>query len=215
MPVPAEAAPPHQGGTTTSQSLTATHHSATTTVHTATTTVHGAGGTVHHTTTTVHTATTTVHGAGGTVHHTTTTLHVTTTTHPGATPCWVSLLNDSYGGAITRIYPLHCYGEAIKHLPAVATIYGSEKQEIQAAEAAAARGKLAKGVVIASTTTTSTKKATGISSWLDKLNPGSANAFPTPLLILGALAILLVIAGIAGMLWQRSHPRDSGPPAPS
>jgi hypothetical protein len=134
----------------------------------------------------------------------------------GATvPCWVALLNDSYGGAITKIYPLHCYGEAIKHLPAVATIYGSEKQEIQSAEAAAAHGKLARGVVVVTTTTTTSKKATGISSWLDKLDPGSANAFPTPLLILGVLAILLVIAGIGGMFWQRAHPRDGGPPATS
>jgi hypothetical protein len=134
-------------------------------------------------------------------------------THPGGTvPCWEALLNDSYDGSISKIYPLPCYAEAIKHLPAVATIYGSEKQEIQAAEAAAAHGKLARGVVVVTTTTT-TKKATGISSWLDKLDPGSANAFPTPLLILGVLAILLVIAGIAGMFWQRSHPRDGGPPA--
>jgi len=139
-----------------------------------------------------------------------------TQTHSGGTvPCWVALLNDSYSGTITKIYPLHCYGEAIKHLPAVATIYGSEKQELQAAEAAAAHGKLVVGVKVSTTTTTSSKKATGISSWLDKLDPGSASAFPTPLLILGALAILLVIAGIAGMFWQRSHPRDSGPPAAS
>jgi hypothetical protein len=190
LPLPARAAPSPHGGTTT-QTVT----------------------TAHHTAATIHTATTTVHGRTATVHVTTTTLHVSATTHPGAPPCWVSLLNDSYGGAITKIYPLHCYGEAIKHLPAVATIYGSEKQEIQAAEAAAARGKLAPGVHVATTTTTTSKKATGIASWLDKLNPGSADAFPTPLLILGALAILLVIAGIAGMLWQRSHPRDGGPPA--
>ena len=136
-------------------------------------------------------------------------------THSGGTvPCWEALLNESYDGTINKIYPLHCYGEAIKHLPAVATIYGSEKQEIEAAEAAAAHGRLVRGVAVVTTTTTS-KKATGISSWLDKLDPGSANAFPTPLLILGVLAILLVVAGIAGMFWQRSHPRDGGPPATS
>ena len=84
-------------------------------------------------------------------------------THSGGTiPCWEALLNDSYDGTISKIYPLPCYGEAIKHLPAVATIYGSEKQEIQAAEAAAAHGKLARGVVVVTTTTTTSKKATGI-----------------------------------------------------
>jgi hypothetical protein len=52
------------------------------------------------------------------------------------------------------------------------------------------------------------KSSGGISGALDKLNPGNPDSFPLPLLILGALAILLVIAGAGGMLWQRSHPRD-------
>jgi len=54
------------------------------------------------------------------------------------------------------------------------------------------------------------KKKGGIGGALDRLNPGNPDSFPLPLLILGALAILLVIAGGAGMLWQRSHPRDDG-----
>jgi hypothetical protein len=49
--------------------------------------------------------------------------------------------------------------------------------------------------------------------FLAKLTPGDSQAFPLPLLILGALAILLVAAGGVGMLWQRSHPRDEPPPA--
>jgi len=62
-------------------------------------------------------------------------------------------------------------------------------------------------VVVVPVTTTTTKKSTPL---LDRLNPGNPDSFPLPLLILGALAILLVIAGAGGMLWQRSHPRDDG-----
>ncbi len=69
-------------------------------------------------------------------------------------------------------------------------------------------------VVIVPTTTSSPKeKKHGISGALADITPGDPQAFPLPLLILGAVAIVLVIAGAAGMLWQRSHPRDEPPPA--
>ena len=53
--------------------------------------------------------------------------------------CWVTLLNDLYDGTISNIYPIHCYGEAISHLPPVAQIYGSAKDDIIAAQAGRAR----------------------------------------------------------------------------
>jgi cobalamin biosynthesis Mg chelatase CobN len=59
---------------------------------------------------------------------------------------------------------------------------------------------------------TATKKKHGVSGLLADITPGDSQSFPLPLLILGLLAILLVIAGIGGMFWQRSHPRDDGPP---
>ena len=57
-------------------------------------------------------------------------------------PCWRQLLNEWYSGAITTIYPTHCYDQAISHLPRDIAAYSSAKQNIQAAEAAAAHGKL-------------------------------------------------------------------------
>ena len=63
--------------------------------------------------------------------------------------CWVTLLNDLYDGTISNIYPIHCYGEAISHLPPVAQIYGSAKDDIIAARQAALLGKLPKAAVVA------------------------------------------------------------------
>jgi hypothetical protein len=157
-----------------------------------------------------------------------------------ASPCWKLLLNDWYDGTINKTYPIPCYQQAISHLPADLRIYGSARDDIIAARAAAIAGKptppehnqsnTTTGSASTSTTTTTTevvttngstrttttvlvvpvqivppKKSTPI---LDRLNPGNPDSFPLPLLILGALAILLIIAGAAGMLWQRSHPRD-------
>jgi hypothetical protein len=122
-------------------------------------------------------------------------------------PCWVTLLNDWYDGTISNIYPIGCYAQAIKHLPPVSTIYGSAKEDIIAARQAAQLGKLPKSHPVTTTTSGSSSKG-GLTGFLDRLVPGNPNSFPTPLLILGLLAILLILAGVGGMLWQRSHPRD-------
>ena len=55
----------------------------------------------------------------------------------------------------------------------------------------------------ATTTSPGRPKPKGVARALDKLNPGDADSFPLPLLILGALAILLVAAGVIGMIWRR------------
>jgi hypothetical protein len=55
----------------------------------------------------------------------------------------------------------------------------------------------------ATTTSPGRDKPKGVARALDKLNPGDADSFPLPLLILGALAILLVAAGVIGMIWRR------------
>jgi hypothetical protein len=163
-------------------------------------------------------------------------------------PCWKRLLNDWYDGRIDNIYPIPCYSEAIKHLPAETEIYGSAKEDILAARQAALSKKSAPPehgspttstsqtppqtttttettttngttttttavVIVANPPSTTPKKKGGISGALADITPGDPQAFPLPLLILGALAILLVIAGAIGMIWQRSHPSDEPPPA--
>jgi hypothetical protein len=149
-------------------------------------------------------------------------------------PCWKRLLIDWYDGTINNIYPIPCYQQAIDHLPADVEAYSSAKDDILAARAAAINHQHApkeQSPPPSSTTTTITsggttttvttpvttttpdvsapKKKHGIAGALADITPGDPQAFPLPLLVLGALAILLVIAGGAGMLWQRRHPRDT------
>ena len=45
---------------------------------------------------------------------------------------------------------------------------------------------------------------------IDKINPGSAESLPLPLLVLGGLALLLVGAGVAGLILRRVQQRRYG-----
>jgi len=51
----------------------------------------------------------------------------------------------------------------------------------------------------------------GLTRLADKLNPSSPSSLPLPLLVLGALAILLVAAGGAGLLAKRYQGRKPAP----
>jgi hypothetical protein len=160
-------------------------------------------------------------------------LAASSSTSANKIPCWKRLLNDWYDGTINKVYPQPCYSDAIRHLPGDLVQYSSAKDDIRAAQLAAAAHKPIPPEKQTTTTITTTtpngktttttetvpiqvvpahKKARGITGILNRLTPGDPQAFPLPLVILGALAILLVAAGGAGMLWQRAHPRDGEPP---
>ena len=47
-----------------------------------------------------------------------------------ATPCWKTLLTDWYDGRIDNTYPLHCYQDALRHLPADVQTYSSAHDDI-------------------------------------------------------------------------------------
>jgi hypothetical protein len=147
------------------------------------------------------------------------------------TPCWKLLLNDWYDGAINNIYPIPCYKQAINHLPTDVDVYSSAREDIQRAlQQAIARqnqsgttvtqpepapvthsGTTTNGTTTAANTTTTTKKKGPISKAIKDLTPGGADSFPLPLLILGLLAILLVIAGLGGLGWRWYQNRGSTP----
>jgi len=156
-------------------------------------------------------------------------LAVFATPAPAATPCWKLLLNDWYDGTISNVYPIPCYHQAIAHLPTDIKVYSSAADDInRALQAAIATQKKTHKTVTAvetgattqktkttSTATTTTpptttvkKKPKGpLGTALRDITPGGADSFPLPLLILGLLAILLVLAGVGGMLWRRYQDR--------
>ena len=137
-------------------------------------------------------------------------------------PCWKTLLNDWYDGHIDHTYPIPCYRQAIAHLPRDVQNYSSAKDDILRALAAViAAGKKPPPTTTATTghsstptttttttTTTTPKKHTSpFGNAIKKLTPGGADAFPLPLLILGFLALLLIAAGVAGLVWRRFQGR--------
>ena len=143
-----------------------------------------------------------------------------------ATPCWKTLLNDWYDGRIDQTYPKHCYTDALHHLPDDVSTYSSARDDInRALQSAVAKsgGKLGPNALVpaettkttaespSSTTTTTTSPGNpddkGLTGLANKLNPGSATSLPLPLLVLGALALLLVAAGGAGLVAKRLQGR--------
>ena len=154
-----------------------------------------------------------------------------------ASPCWKVLLNDWYDGRIDRSYPVHCYKDALHHLPADVQTYSSAHDDIQRALLSAeAKIRRAGGTVSSNsevppptetsgngadkgntgttTTTAAPGKTTpgGLSGAAQDLNPSSASSVPLPLIILGALALLLVAAGAAGLIAKRVQARKPNNP---
>jgi hypothetical protein len=158
-----------------------------------------------------------------------------------ATPCWKLLLNDWYDGRIDQTYPVHCYKDALKHLPSDVQTYSSAHDDIlralqsaitkqksehknvsnntlvppeQNGSGGTGSGGSGPGGSGGTTTTTSTSTSTtgepgrndngGLAGSVSSDSPSS---IPTPLLILGGLALLLVAAGAAGLIAKRMQAR--------
>jgi hypothetical protein len=154
-----------------------------------------------------------------------------------ASPCWKQLLNDWYDGRIDQTYPVHCYRDALKHLPADVQTYSSAHDDIlRALQSAIAKGKSqntpvggdtpvppqtkttagAGGTETTGTTTTTGSTGGGTEGRQDgdglagAVDSSSPSSVPVPLIVLGALALLLVAAGGAGLLWKRRQDRQPG-----
>ena len=149
-----------------------------------------------------------------------------------AVPCWKSLLNDWYDGRIDNTYPIHCYTEALKQLQPDVLIYSSAHDDIERAlqSAIAREHRLGKTVtpttpVAPATTPVKTvrrrtetlvhsppdavrtrptrKPAPAPVLAVTRVVPGSSDAPPLPVLVTGALAGLLLAAGLGGLVVKR------------
>ena len=143
-----------------------------------------------------------------------------------ATPCWKLLLNDWYDGRIDQTYSVHCYKDALKHLPADVQTYSSAHDDIlRALQTAIAKQQKSNKPVGENTpvppsgsgsgsggsgTTTTTGGNQGNDGLAGAVSADDPSSVPLPLVILGGLALLLVAAGAAGLIVKRIQARRPG-----
>jgi hypothetical protein len=145
-----------------------------------------------------------------------------------AVPCRDRIYNDWYAdGKIATTYPIACYKDALSHIRADAATYSSLADDIRSAmQGALARmhgrksvpaqiGKGGQGAVqpamikLRTKPTKSTRQQPPITtpgtetSASGQTNGDSGGGVPTPILILGGLALLLAALGAAGAAAKR------------
>jgi hypothetical protein len=141
--------------------------------------------------------------------------------------CGDLVIADWYGdGRVDKIFPKHCYQEAIRSLPVDVLDYSNAKEDILRALAYARQGKPDPGPSGGSrpngTTSEDPNDPTGTGGSGDEtsaagdVDTSGPSSVPIPLLILGGLALLLLAAGGAGYLNRRAQARrNGGPPGPA
>ena len=127
------------------------------------------------------------------------------------TPCWSQIQNEWVNNQrIAPTYTLHCYREAIAHVPEDLRQYSSIEEDILAARQLAARqGRTLQGRQSAQSSTAAENDPdqTLFTKGFDKLGPDNADSIPLPLLILAGLSLLLIAAGAAGLVTRRVRAR--------
>ena len=154
-----------------------------------------------------------------------TSLSVAPTAAAKTKTCADQVVADWYGdGRVDKIFPKHCYQEAIRSLPVDVLDYSNAKEDILRALAYARQGKPDPGPSGGPRPTQTSTSAnpggptgagdeTSAAGDVDTSGPSSV---PIPLLILGGLALLLLAAGGAGYLSRRAQARrNGGPPGPA
>jgi hypothetical protein len=143
--------------------------------------------------------------------------------------CAEEVIQDWYGdGRVDKIYPLHCYRDALASLGPDLRDYSNAADAINRALEAARVGKgdpgggrlfkLPSGVKAIGLRNTSedvTQVAVGTPSAAPSSNTAGPSSVPIPLLVLAGLAGVLMLAGGAGYLARRLQGRNGGEPPAS
>jgi hypothetical protein len=115
-------------------------------------------------------------------------------------------------GVINNVYPLHCYGEAIKHVPNDLQQYTGIVDDITAARQRGARtlsGHNNPPPPSSATGNPNDPDQSVYNSAIDKLGPTNSDSIPLPLLILAGLALVMVAAGAAGLATRHLRARKT------
>ncbi len=139
------------------------------------------------------------------------------------TPCGEKVLNDWWdNGRVDRLYPLHCYEEAIDGIPQDIRDYSDAEQVISRALQAAVGGKLASGGDDPSPGNDGPIRepgapvpgddpgdaGTGGSVASPDVDGSGASSVPIPLIVLGGMSLALLAAGGLGYLSRRRQAAD-------
>ena len=124
-----------------------------------------------------------------------------------AVPCRDKIYNDWYStGKISTSYPVSCYRDALKNIPPDAQVYSNLSGDIKAAMQAALAHANDPSVTGPSAVGSGPSAADGPHDVKGRsatvasapLSSASGGGVPTPILVLGAVAILLALAGLVG-----------------
>jgi hypothetical protein len=149
--------------------------------------------------------------------------------------CWKQVINDWLdNNEVDHVYAIPCYTQAIQHLSSYSDVagYSNVIDDIRRAELAAIRQDRSNGPGGSSGGGPSTPGGSGPSGggpgntggpsgspsrnkFLGIPGPSSATSIPLPLIVLGALAILLALAALTTWLARRFQARRPGRPAPA
>ena len=142
-----------------------------------------------------------------------------------ATPCWKKVLNDWSNGRTIGSYPLHCYRDAIRHLPEDLRDYSSASDDINAALQAQIAKRNTRSPQSFNNSSSSNGNdhnngstggsgssggsgptATGANAGpdrsayrktIDSLGTSNADSLPMPLLVLAAVGAMLLLTAAA------------------